>query len=161
MGALFDQAWVRRKGKVWVRHGQLPLCEVCAARQDCSARADTPTQCASFVPVLSFKDESGLEGEFNTFRRGRGWANRLLLGQVVGLFALTSGRIIGRAVVDGLHVSALGDLLDRLAASNHLMKGSEAASAVERLHRVLRALYGVNHAAFDAVFTVVEVRRVE
>lgn len=44
---------------------------------------------------------------------------------------------------------------------NHLMKGTDEATAPERLHRVLRQLYGNAYAAAEVMFTVVEMRRIE
>lgn len=155
----FDQAWVRRKGKEWIRHGGKALCEVCGAQDDCAQRVTEPVACGLYVPVISFKDATGLCGAFNTFRRGAGWGNRLKLGQTVALWNLAAGERVGTARVDGIHIADLGDLLGRLAAMNHLMKASDERTAPERLHRILRQLYGSTYAAASEKFTVVELVR--
>jgi hypothetical protein len=166
--ARFDQGFVRRNGKVWYRRGGKVLCEVCGVHDTCELRSALVNlgawrlatvaveECGIYVPVLGFQDRSGLEGSFNTFRRGRGWANRLELGCRVALHDLAADRLLGRATVTGIHYGPLGGLLRDFAADNHLMRGLSAIEAPGRLHAVLRRLYGTNYAGVDCEFSVIE-----
>ena len=168
----FDQMLVRRSGRVWRRQGGLPLCEVCGQHEGCDLRAALSTlgaarratvmvsECGAFMPVVGFQDTTGLDREeFNTFRRGRGWANRVFAGCRVALCDIGAGRLIGTAVVTDVHVAPLGELLGQHAATNHLMLAVEEARAPEELHRVLRRLYGTTYAAASQEFSVIALRR--
>jgi hypothetical protein len=163
----YDQAQVRRSDNVWRRQGGLTLCEVCGVQHRCdltqaldvmahqkSARV-LIGQCAGYLPVISFKDSTGLTGSFNTFRRGSGWANRVVLGGRVGIFDLTGRAMLGTARVEGVHTGSLGELLTAHAAMNHLMKPWPEAETPELLHRVLRRLYGNSYAAASEPFSVI------
>jgi hypothetical protein len=162
----YDQAHVRRDGSVWRRLGGLTLCEVCGVQHRCDLTQALETlagqktarvvigQCAGFLPVLSFQDFTGLEGRFNTFRRGQGWANRVTPSGRVALFDLTGRALLGVARIEGVHVGPLGELLGEHAAMNHLMKARPEQEAPELLHRVLRRLYGNTYAAASEMFSV-------
>jgi len=173
MPAAFDQALVRRAGNVWRRQGGLPLCDVCGVKAGCQlhtglatlgevqrARVTIP-ECGTFVPVVGFTDPRGLDGEFNTFRRGQGWAKRAVIGGRVGLYDLAAGAMVGFARVEGIHVGVLGELLQERGAANHLMKTVPEERAPEELHRVLRRAYGTTYAAASETFCVIEMRREE
>jgi hypothetical protein len=163
----YDQTHVRRSDTVWRRLGGMTLCEVCGVQHDCDLTQALDTlayqksarvligQCAGFLPVMSFKDRTGLTGSFNTFRRGSGWANRVVLGGRVGLFDLTGKELLGTARVENVHTGPLGDLLEDHAAMNHLMKVWPEHQAPELLHRVLRRLYGNSYAAASEPYSVI------
>lgn len=167
MGTPYDQALVRRDGQVWKRHGQRPLCEVCGIQHNCAlkqaltvlakqrnAEAVIP-KCGVYMPVISFQDRTGIDGHFNTFRRGRGWSNRLLFGQRVAVFDLFGKALLGTATVGVLEVGPLDEMLAAHAASNHLMKAQPGREAPALLHQVLRRLYGNNYAGLDMTYSVI------
>jgi hypothetical protein len=169
----YDQALVRRAGDVWHRQSGLPLCDVCGAKDNCQLRSGLATlgkvqrakvmisTCGTFVPVMGFQDAVGLEGEFNTFRKGLGWARRTQPGLRVGLYDLKGETMIGFARVEAIIEGALGDLLRSHGAFNHLMKAVPAGDAPEALHKALRRAYGTTYAAATVEFCVIEMRREE
>jgi len=171
MATAFDQALVRRTDKTWVRQSGLPLCDVCGVRDSCRLRSALATlgqvqrarvmipECGTYVPVIGFTDPTGTDGEFNTFRRGLGWARRLVIGQRVGLYDLKADRMVGYARVEAIVSGVLGDLLLSHSAFNHLMKALPVDDAPEALQRVLRKAYGTTYAAPSETFSVIECRR--
>lgn len=166
--AAFDQALVRRVGKVWRRLGGQPLCEVCASHSFCELRQAlmsigasrsakvTVSECGSYIPVISFQDMTGIEGVFNTFRRGAGWGRRVQVGDRVAIYDLTSNGLCGIAKVSGVYVGPLADMLSRHAAGNHLMKGKPSGEVEPLLAMIIRRLYGKNYGALDQEFSVIE-----
>lgn len=173
MAAPYDQALVRREGFGWKRIGGQTLCEVCGAQHRCDlTRALTTlaqhkgatagiSQCDAYLPVISFQDCAGIEGSFNTFRRGKGWANRVAPGQRVALFDLAGKALLGTAMVDVVDSGPLGEMLDIHAPMNHLMKVRQPHEAPLLLLRVLRRLYGNTYAAASAPFSVIGLRMEE
>lgn len=171
MPAPFDQALVRKSGRIWRRQGGQSLCEVCGANDGCPLRSalqnlsDTRlakivvAECGTYVPVISFQDRLGLDGEFNTFRRGRGWFNRVVPGGRVGLYDLGANEMVGFARVTGTHVGLLGDLLPLKGRANHMMKVVPPEQVEEALQKVLYRAYGKTYAAPAAEFCVIEMRR--
>lgn len=115
-------------------------------------------QCGSFVPVISFKDRTGLDQRFNTFRKGRGWANRVILDQCVGLYDTTANEMLGFAQVVSIHVGPLAGLLVH-APQNHLMKHLPPPETSSALHKILAQLYGRTYAGLDRDFCVIVMER--
>jgi hypothetical protein len=169
--AAFDQALVRRNGRVWIRQGNLPLCDVCGNKDACRLRSALGAlgkaqrakvmipECGAFMPVIGFTETRGLEDGFNTFRRGLGWARRVMVGQRVGLYDLKADQMFGQAVVENVISGPLEELLSIHASRNHLMKGLPEEVTSEALHRLLRRLYGTTYAGLAETFTVLELRR--
>lgn len=166
--AAYDQALVRRVGNVWRRLGGVPLCEVCARQPVCDLRKAIETmgasrkakimvqECGAYIPVISFQDPTGLEGRFNTFRRGGGWGKRVQPGDRVALFDMTGKCLIGFARVTASHIGVLRDLLRDHAHNNHLMKTKPAEQSAILLSIVLLRLYGRSYGNQDQEFSVVE-----
>jgi len=169
----YDQALVRRTGDVWIRQGGLPLCDVCGVKDACQLRSGLATlgrarrarvmipECGTFVPVIGFTDPTGTEGEFNTFRKGLGWARRVTVGGRIGLYDLKGDVMIGFARVVAIDSGALGSLLRSHGAFNHLMKTVPVDEVPAQLEKVLRRAYGTTYAALTAEFCVIEMRREE
>lgn len=170
MAKPYDQTHVRRDGLVWKRIGGQSLCGVCGALPDCNLSQALRTlggqknatvlveRCGGYLPVVSFQDCTGLEGRFNTFRRGRGWANRVVLSGRVGIFDLAGKTMIGTARVERVESGPLGEMLAAYASMNHLMKAWPVQQTPALLHKVLRRLYGNTYASESAEFSVIEMQ---
>jgi hypothetical protein len=173
MATPYDQAYVRRDGAKWKRLAGLPLCEVCGVQSTCTLTQALNTlagqkaarvqvgECAGFMPVISFQDPTGIFGRFNTFRRGRGWANRVVQGQRVALFDMAGRGLLGTAEVEIVEHAPLGELLEAHAPMNHLMKSKPEHEASALLHRVLKRLYGNTYAAASETFSVIGMKMEE
>lgn len=173
MATPYDQAHVRRDGQAYRRLGGSSLCEVCGVQATCTLKDALTTlarhkaaennivRCGGYMPVISFQDPTGIYGTFNTFRRGRGWANRVMPDQRVALFDLAGKALLGTAVIEMVEAAPLGEMLERFAAMNHLMKVREEHEAPELLHRVLKRLYGNTYAAASEVYSVIGMRMEE
>jgi hypothetical protein len=166
----YDQAKVRRTDKTWKRLGAANLCEVCGSNEECTLRTAlvnlashrrariTIGECGIYKPTISFQDLTGVEGSFNTFRRGQGWFNRLIVGQAVGLLDSSKLRLFADATVESIECGPLSDMLEAHAAMNHLMKSQPEHRAIQKLHKVLQTIYGKNYAGLHTRFTVVGLR---
>lgn len=171
--ANYDQGFVRRSADGWRMLGTKSICDSCGDRGICSVpqglrylaaakSVDTKvTSCAVYVPVISFQDQTGLDGTCNTFRRGLGWQRRLVVGQRIGLLNLATNERLRDVRVAEVHGGKLGTLLDDHAAMNHMLRGGNYPDAAARLMNILIKLYGRNHAALDAEFSVVYMEKID
>lgn len=166
----YDQRWIRREGDVYRSAAStVSLCGVCGSHDRCNIRRalsyslDTwgvtaPVQkCGVFVPVISFRDDTGLTRTFNTFRRGTASHRRMPVGTQVRLYAMDAQAFVGKGRVVESHVGKLGGLLDDHAALNHILRDGDHADASVRLHKILVVLYGKNYAALSEDFSVIYV----
>jgi len=166
----YDQRWIKKEGAVFRSAAStVGLCSVCGDAERCNIKralefasnawaVTAPVQsCGVFMPVISFRDDTGVQATFNTFRRGTAWARRAPVGTTVRLYALDIEEFVGTGKVVECHQGALGALLDDHAAFNHLLRDGNYPDAPARLQKILVALYGKNYAAPDKDFSVIYV----
>jgi hypothetical protein len=147
------------------------LCDQCGI-SDCSIRAIlnrvkinrynaklSITKCQAFLPSLDFRDAKGMEDEFNTFRLGGAWGDRLEAGQMVNLRS-TKGEVIGVAEVTGVHKGVFTEMSKRFGADNHLSIDAEVNGQEFNLGKVMTECYGGHRFNVNSIVTVIEMRRV-
>lgn len=135
------------------------LCNSCGHATTCAVRSEKAQQCSDYQPVLAFKSLAGTEGEFNTFRLGGAWYNRVRVGQQLGLLNHLCEKV-GDALVTGVHCGSKDDMITSFAAGNHLMIAAKPDDPVAELTRKIRNLYGPNFMARAELMTVIELRRI-
>lgn len=126
------------------------LCEFCSF-ESCKIRKQlkrvggrisiTLTECMDYQFPLVFRDISGTDGLFNTFRLGSAWSKRLVTGNKVGL---VDGdlKVFGTASVTSVMLLDRKEALSRHSYRNHLMLDKNRFKASELLSKVLRNNYG-------------------
>lgn len=97
--------------------------------------------CKLYQFPLVFRDASGTEDYFNTFRVGRAWSKRLTDGLLVGLVD-KEGSLFGRAKVEDVLLLPKSQALQEHAYKNHLMLNCLEKEAPEKLCKILRNSYG-------------------
>lgn len=113
--------------------------------------------CLSYTPAFDFKDVSGMEAQFNTFRVGLAWMQRLKVGDVVALRGPEG--IFGRASVTALHSGPFMEM-DRLyGEDNHLAIQAAIEGKDFDMAKVLRGLYGPNRFDENRQTTVIYMER--
>lgn len=168
--APFDQRFVRRDEDTFRTTSTAhPLCESCGDEPRCVIRNGMRFQsqaygveasvlgCGVYVPVLTFKDDTGIDRTFNTFRRGAGWYRRVAIGTKVRMFSNAIEDFVADGVVVERYLGPLGTLLGNHASMNHLMRDGMYEDADIRLHKILVGLYGKGYAALDEEYSVVYV----
>jgi hypothetical protein len=166
--APYDQRFVRRlEDRFRTASSAVSLCSVCGDAPRCHIKRgmdfqsaswaveSTVSACGVFMPVLTFKDDTGLSRTFNTFRRGPGWYRRVNKGTRVRFYATYIDDFVGEGQVVEQFRGPLGHMLEQHAAMNHLMRDLNAPDASAQLQRILIALYGRNYAAPDAEYSVI------
>lgn len=136
------------------------LCNYCAAKNDTATEAactiykqlDQIEQsgvipmiraCRAYQPIITFKPRLiGLDREFNTFRIGSAWYNRLMPGVTVGLMNSQTNEIFGKAIVQKVVSGGFEAMCAEHALNNHLMLGLSKETAAQRLEEILRKIYG-------------------
>jgi hypothetical protein len=116
------------------------------------------TSCASYIPQLAFRDDAGMEGEFNTFRLGGMWAQRLHPGQHV-MLVRTNEEKIGVAVVQSVHVGSLAEMIDEHGLENHLSIAADRRGRELDMLKVMKAVYGSTRVDLRSMTTVVYLKR--
>lgn len=106
--------------------------------------------------------------QWNTFRLGRVWTERLNLGDRVYLLNKRIMHVFGAAIVEGLHVGPLIDMAREHARFNHnqlirrkgvLRSRSSVRIAKEQLMENMRRRYGLHIATDSKLCTVIYLRR--
>ncbi len=117
-------------------------------------------RCQAFMPSLDFREAKGMEDEFNTFRLGGAWADRLAVGQQVNLRS-TKGEVIGVAEVIGVHKGPFKQMEREFGADNHLSIDAEVNGQEFSLEKVMTECYGGHRFKVDSPVTVIQMRRVD
>lgn len=107
----------------------------------------------AFVPPLI-----GFEGEFNTFRPGVAWTDRVKPGDIVGLYDSKQEIVFGKAEVTGIDGGRIQTMLNDYAHMNHLML-SEIGDFRNKLFAVLKKIYGPQIIGDASRVTVISLRR--
>lgn len=100
------------------------LCNHCGANSVCGDYA--AKQCRSYIPIIKFTPPiRGLVGEFNTFRIGKAWGNRLSDGTVVCLADSKKSEIVGYARITKIYIGDKYKMARMYARDNHTMRALE------------------------------------
>lgn len=108
-----------------------------------------------FIPPII-----GIKGEFNTFRLGLFFAKRLKVDDIVYLMNVKEKLVFGRAVVTGIVVGPLEDMVRKHAKQNHAMLSNPGDREVDLL-ALLTKFYGPHIATPNKKTTVVYLRRID
>lgn len=99
--------------------------------------------CPIYQPILTFRPPLGeYEAEFNTFRLGSAWYNRVSPGTVCALYDTMGKEIFGKAEVTETHHGDLEEMCDEHACNNHLFIGTDPEEAAEKMVVAIRQAYG-------------------
>lgn len=99
--------------------------------------------CTIYQPLLTFRPPLGQYGkEFNTFRLGSAWYNRVSKGTTVALFNTESEEIFAKAEVTALYHGDLEEMCEEHASRNHLFIGDKKGNVAERMEKAIRQAYG-------------------
>lgn len=128
-----------------------------AARSRFTRTKDKSNACSEFIPVLRFRDLTGLDlFSFNTFRGGIAWCDRVKIGSIVALQDSATKKILSYAVVQRL-TTADRELAEQLyGADNHLMAGQKFD--LERFRKLRRR--NSRYSESSVVVTVLWLQRV-
>lgn len=105
----------------------------------------------------------GMNGEFNTFRKGRALAMKLAVQDVVTLRDAKTKIDFGSAEVLSIETGTAQEMLRSHACRNHTeLANDDAEGAPERLFKVLRRIYrGPKYFLPTTTVTVVYLKRIE
>lgn len=117
-------------------------------------------RCESFVPILEFRDHSGCEDAFNTFRLGGAWAKRVVPGTLVSLRNSTANWSLV-AVIEGIHSGPFNKIAPVFAGDNHLAIAAERDGKPFDLEQVMTKLYGGHRFNNRSTVTVLEMRSID
>ena len=96
------------------------LCNSCGRRNICFL---PPTKaCNNYIPTMKFRDLSGTEGRFATFR-SRTWADVLRLGMEVGICDAETVSLHRIAIVQEIHCGDRGEMEEIYGPLSHISIG--------------------------------------
>ena len=113
-----------------------------------------------YVPPITFRDPVGLDDAFNTFRLGKAWGDRVVVGSVMGL-ANIEGAVFGYAKVTDVKVLTKKSACRNHAYANHafLNRGISKAKAGREMEDLLPKLYGPLFVRNNTHITVIYMKR--
>lgn len=117
--------------------------------------------CNTFQPTLTFrltkKTASGFLEDFNTFRLGATWYNRVSPGTICGLYDTAKKAMFGKAIVTATHNGDMKDMCWEHAYRNHLFIGSDQEIAAGLMEKAMKRSYGhvMNHRD-NSICTVID-----
>lgn len=120
--------------------------------------------CETFQPTLTFRMtkamEGGFQGEFNTFRLGSTWYNRVSPGTVCSLYDVGKSEVFGKAYVTETFNGDMTEMCHDHAWENHLFVGYDKIAAAEKMEDAMRKAYGhiMDHRN-NTLCTVIKMRR--
>lgn len=147
------------------------LCDFCAIKSICITHTRLAaivedfdcgaviSECAGYRAHLTFRDDVGLEGRFNTVRLGKAWHDRVIPGAKVTLWHAKEDREIGVArVVDRL-IGRYCDIAGEHARFNHTQLNLPHEGAESRLMKVLTSSYGTTFMKPERMVSVIYLER--
>ena len=120
--------------------------------------------CDTYQPILTFrltkKMEDGFKGEFNTFRLGSTWYNRVSPGITCALYDAGKSRVFGKAVVTATYNGDMEEMCHDHAYKNHLFVGVDQETAASQMEDAMKRAYGhiLEHRK-NAICTVIDLER--
>ncbi|MGY2462316.1 hypothetical protein [Vreelandella sulfidaeris] len=148
------------------------LCDTCGINDQCPVRqmmdkADhfvtlSVRHCEKYIPSVGFMPPIvGLERQFNTLRVGKGWYERLKVGDKVAMVNTKTAEIEGYAEVTRLHHGVYGEMLERHAAFNHCAPFRDTnQSAVDYVGHIMQKAHG-HFLSENSTLTAIYLRRLE
>lgn len=100
--------------------------------------------CQDYRPILTFRPPvKNFDKDFNTFRLGMAWVNRVSPGTVVGLQRTDTGEVFGTAVVTQVFSGDYEDMCDEHAVMNHsLLDMPSDRSASDEIRKIISKMFG-------------------
>lgn len=123
-----DMRYIRLKSSGYI--SKRMLCDHCGSISQCEMEDKSRwrfsiveyKECAKFQPVIIFRPPLiGLEDQFNTFRMGRAWFNRVKAGTRVALLDASKREVFGRATVIAVYYGSKALMQELHGPRNHLM----------------------------------------
>jgi len=121
--------------------------------------------CDTYQPILTFrltkKMEDGFKDEFNTFRLGSTWYNRVSPGIICALYDAGKKKIFGKAVVTATYNGDMSEMCYDHAYKNHLFLGVDQETASGKMEEAMRQAYGhiLEHRK-NSICTVINLERI-
>lgn len=110
-----------------------------------------------FIPPMV-----GLEGEFNTIRLGMAWSKRLTVGETVYIMDNKLRKVIGTAIVEGIHVDTLENICQHHSHQNHCLLSAsnlEREDLPSKMLQIITRIYGPHIAVPSKKATAIYLRR--
>ena len=101
----------------------------------------------------------GLEGEFNTFRLGRRWSERVQVGDVVLLTDERNCQALGLAEVRYVACGPLSEACKHYGYLNHTQLALPRRGAPKRILEIVQKIYGPHIATLTRPTTVIGLKR--
>ncbi|KJZ17361.1 hypothetical protein TW86_03635 [Halomonas sp. S2151] len=148
------------------------LCDTCGINDQCPVKAMmdkadhfvtlSVRNCDKYIPCVGFMPPMvGLERQFNTLRVGKGWYERLEVGDRVALVNTKSSEIEGYAEVKHLYHGAYREMIDKHAIYNHTaFERGPGQSAQDYVDGVLKKANG-HFLSENSTLTAIYLRRLE
>lgn len=136
------------------------LCSNCGQGYECNVREDDVQACQAYMPVIMFKSFAGMDTQFNTFRLGSAWKNRVYPGKIVALVD-ADGNKVCEAVVEAVRAGDRQQMILEHSDQNHLIIARNSRNPAKDMAKILRNLYGPNFLARAEQITVLYLRRIE
>jgi len=147
-------------------HDELPKCSkyTTLARWEKKGVGLLVRTCESYQPILTFrltkKMEAGFNENFNTFRLGATWYNRVSPGIICGLYDVGKKRMFGKAVVTATYNGDMEEMCFDHAYKNHLFIGINKYIAAKQMDDAMKAAYGhILEYRKNSICTVIEMQR--
>ena len=121
--------------------------------------------CETYQPILTFrltkKMEEGFSKEFNTFRLGATWYNRVSPGTICALYDTGKKRVFGKAVVTATYNGDMEEMCQDHAWKNHIFLGLDQDDAASKMEVAMRRAYGhIMEYRKNSICTVVNLKRI-
>lgn len=121
--------------------------------------------CETYQPILTFrltkKMEDGFKGEFNTFRLGATWHNRVSPGVICALYDTGKKEVFGKAMVTATYNGDMEEMCFDHAWKNHLFMGLDQEDAASKMESAMRNAYGhIMEYRKNSICTVINLERI-
>lgn len=148
-------------------HGKLPKCSkhTALARYAKKGVGLLVRTCDTYQPILTFrltkKMEAGFNDQFNTFRLGATWYNRVSPETICALYDTGKKKIFGKAVVTATYNGDLEEMCHDHAWKNHLFLGVDQEDAAGKMEDAMRKAYGhILEYRKNSICTVINLERI-
>jgi len=121
--------------------------------------------CDTYQPILTFrltkKMEDGFKNQFNTFRLGATWYNRVSPEIICALYDAGKKKIFGKAVVTATYNGDMEEMCYDHAWQNHLFLGMDQEDAARKMEDAMRKAYGqILDYRKNSICTVINLQRI-
>lgn len=150
------------------RNDDLELCHICGKQPKCSLHREIEAlrkrneakievrRCGYYRPILAFRDRTGLDARnFNTFRLGEAWYNRVREGTICAFGDAKTGEIFGAGRVVRLYKGPFKEMAKWHADMNHMLLHKMGVDAAEEIFRIMRNAHGTMFVTWERTVTVI------